>query len=128
MLIWDAKLQAIFQGRKMSKTLGNVIDPLDTIKDYGTDALRFTLSLGTAGQVCDSFFYFGMYCVVKFVCLSVIKTLFFLQDLNLSTERLTSNKAFTNKLWNAGKFLLQNLPDRSDVSAWDALLANKVPK
>ena len=73
------------------------------------------------------FFYFGMYCVVKFVCLSVIKTLFFLQDLNLSTERLTSNKAFTNKLWNAGKFLLQNLPDRSDVSAWDALLANKVP-
>nr|CAB3451990.1 unnamed protein product [Digitaria exilis] len=84
------------EGRKMSKTLGNVIDPLDTIKDYGTDALRFTLSLGTAGQ-----------------------------DLNLSTERLTSNKAFTNKLWNAGKFLLQNLPDRSDVSAWDALLANK---
>ena len=69
-----------------------------------------------------------MYCVVKFVCLSVIKTLFFLQDLNLSTEMLTSNKAFTNKLWNAGKFLLQILPDRSDVSAWDALLANKVPK
>ncbi|WVZ61983.1 hypothetical protein U9M48_011785 [Paspalum notatum var. saurae] len=84
------------EGRKMSKTLGNVIDPLDTIKDYGTDALRFTLSLGTAGQ-----------------------------DLNLSTERLTSNKAFTNKLWNAGKFLLQNLPDRSDVLAWDILLANK---
>ncbi|KAL6880588.1 hypothetical protein ACP4OV_012153 [Aristida adscensionis] len=84
------------EGRKMSKTLGNVIDPLDTIKVYGTDALRFTLSLGTAGQ-----------------------------DLNLSTERLTSNKAFTNKLWNAGKFLLQNLPDRSDVSAWDVLLANK---
>ena len=56
MLIWDAKLQAAFQGRKMSKTLGNVIDPLDNIKDYGTDALRFTLSLGTAGQVCDSFF------------------------------------------------------------------------
>ncbi|OEL34407.1 Valine--tRNA ligase, chloroplastic/mitochondrial 2 [Dichanthelium oligosanthes] len=84
------------EGRKMSKTLGNVIDPLDTIKDYGTDALRFTLSLGTAGQ-----------------------------DLNLSTERLTSNKAFTNKLWNAGKFLLQNLPDRSDTSAWDVLLANK---
>jgi len=69
-----------------------------------------------------------MYCVVKFVCFSVVKTLFLLQDLNLSTERLTSNKAFTNKLWNAGKFLLQNLPDRSDVSAWDALLANKVPK
>jgi valyl-tRNA synthetase len=50
---------------------------------------------------------------------------FLLQDLNLSTERLTSNKAFTNKLWNAGKFLLQNLPDRSDATAWDVLLANK---
>ncbi|TVU21994.1 hypothetical protein EJB05_31666 [Eragrostis curvula] len=84
------------EGRKMSKTLGNVIDPLDTIKEYGTDALRFTLSLGTAGQ-----------------------------DLNLSTERLTSNKAFTNKLWNAGKFLLQNMPDRSDATAWDVLLGNK---
>jgi valyl-tRNA synthetase len=35
----------------MSKTLGNVIDPLDTIKEFGTDALRFTISLGTAGQV-----------------------------------------------------------------------------
>lgn len=50
------------QGRKMSKTLGNVVDPLDTIKDYGTDALRFTLALGTAGQVCFlsflSFFFF----------------------------------------------------------------------
>uniref|UniRef100_A0A0E0E7R2 valine--tRNA ligase n=1 Tax=Oryza meridionalis TaxID=40149 RepID=A0A0E0E7R2_9ORYZ len=94
-LIRDSE-QVNFQGRKMSKTLGNVIDPLDTIKEYGTDALRFTLSMGTAGQ-----------------------------DLNLSTERLTSNKAFTNKLWNAGKFLLQNLPDRSDATAWDVLLANK---
>ncbi|KAL3617586.1 hypothetical protein CASFOL_037907 [Castilleja foliolosa] len=80
------------QGRKMSKTLGNVIDPLDTIKEYGTDALRFTLSLGTAGQ-----------------------------DLNLSMERLNSNKAFTNKLWNAGKFVLQNLPPQSDISAWRAI-------
>ncbi|KAJ9564681.1 hypothetical protein OSB04_000647 [Centaurea solstitialis] len=87
------------QGRKMSKTLGNVIDPLDTIKEFGTDALRFTLALGTAGQ-----------------------------DLNLSTERLTSNKAFTNKLWNAGKFVLQNLPARSDGSAWESLLAQKFDK
>ncbi|XP_031124177.1 valine--tRNA ligase, chloroplastic/mitochondrial 2 isoform X1 [Ipomoea triloba] len=84
------------QGRKMSKTLGNVIDPLDTIREYGTDALRFTLSLGTAGQ-----------------------------DLNLSTERLTSNKAFTNKLWNAGKFILQNLPRQDDQAAWDMLLSCK---
>ncbi|KAG2384375.1 Valine--tRNA ligase [Vigna angularis] len=84
------------QGRKMSKTLGNVVDPLDTIKDFGTDALRFTLALGTAGQ-----------------------------DLNLSTERLTSNKAFTNKLWNAGKFILQNLPNENDTSAWEKILSYK---
>ncbi|OVA06796.1 Aminoacyl-tRNA synthetase [Macleaya cordata] len=84
------------QGRKMSKTLGNVVDPLDTIKEFGTDALRFSLALGTAGQ-----------------------------DLNLSTERLTSNKAFTNKLWNAGKFVLQNLPSQSDASAWDNILEFK---
>ncbi|GMN28513.1 hypothetical protein TIFTF001_002077 [Ficus carica] len=78
------------QGRKMSKTLGNVIDPLDTIKEFGTDALRFTLALGTAGQ-----------------------------DLNLSTERLTANKAFTNKLWNAGKFVLQNLPSQDEAAVWE---------
>ncbi|CAN1227724.1 Valine--tRNA ligase, chloroplastic/mitochondrial 2 [Linum perenne] len=84
------------QGRKMSKTLGNVIDPLDTIKEYGTDALRFTLALGTAGQ-----------------------------DLNLSMERLTANKAFTNKLWNAGKFVLQNMPSQTDLSAWETILAHK---
>ncbi|CAN0913708.1 Valine--tRNA ligase, chloroplastic/mitochondrial 2 [Linum grandiflorum] len=84
------------QGRKMSKTLGNVIDPLDTIKEYGTDALRFTLALGTAGQ-----------------------------DLNLSMERLTANKAFTNKLWNAGKFVLQNLPSQTDSIAWETIVAHK---
>ncbi|KAI3993818.1 hypothetical protein MKX01_002831, partial [Papaver californicum] len=81
------------QGRKMSKSLGNVIDPLDTIREFGTDALRFSIALGTAGQ-----------------------------DLNLSVERLTSNKGFTNKLWNAGKFVLQNLPSQSDASAWDSIL------
>ncbi|XP_062165991.1 valine--tRNA ligase, chloroplastic/mitochondrial 2 isoform X4 [Alnus glutinosa] len=87
------------QGRKMSKTLGNVIDPIDTIKEFGTDALRFTLALGTAGQ-----------------------------DLNLSTERLASNKAFTNKLWNAGKFVLQNLPDQNDASTWESILAYKLDR
>ncbi|KAH1063020.1 hypothetical protein J1N35_028007 [Gossypium stocksii] len=83
----------------MSKTLGNVIDPLDPIKEFGTDALRFTLALGTAGQ-----------------------------DLNLSTERLTANKAFTNKLWNAGKFVLQVLPNRDNVSGWQNIEACKVSK
>ncbi|KAF4355382.1 hypothetical protein F8388_000673 [Cannabis sativa] len=87
------------QGRKMSKTLGNVIDPLDTIKEFGTDALRFTLALGTAGQ-----------------------------DLNLSTERLTSNKAFTNKLWNAGKFILQNLPSQDETSVWENIHSFQISK
>ncbi|KAK5787462.1 hypothetical protein PVK06_042116 [Gossypium arboreum] len=83
------------QGCKMSKTLGNVIDPIVTIKEFGTDALRFTLALGTAGQ-----------------------------DLNLSTERLTANTAFTNKLWNAGKFVLQVLPNRDNVSGWQNIEAS----
>lgn len=48
------------------------------------------------------------------------------QDLNLSTERLTSNKAFTNKLWNAGKFILQNLPSQTDAQSWEVMLAYKV--
>ncbi|KAL5974743.1 hypothetical protein ACLOJK_031414 [Asimina triloba] len=80
----------------MSKTLGNVIDPLDSIREYGADALRFTLALGTAGQ-----------------------------DLNLSSERLTSSKAFTNKLWNAGKFVLQNLPRQTESAAWKNILIHK---
>lgn len=141
-----------FQGRKMSKTLGNVIDPLDTIKEYGTDALRFTLSLGTAGQVCVSFssYFIGInnrrnqfpniITMLRFVELhsyrnhNLPKFSFwwsyqfypFLQDLNLSIERLNSNKAFTNKLWNAGKFVLQNLPRQNDLSAWEAMQDFKV--
>ena len=74
-------------------------------------------------------FFHTVFLILLFVAqlnMSVVNTPFLLQDLNLSTERLTSNKAFTNKLWNAGKFLLQNLPDKSDVSAWDVLLTNKV--
>lgn len=50
----------------MSKTLGNVIDPLDTIQEYGTDALRFTLSLGTAGQVCLKPFLLLSSCIFIF--------------------------------------------------------------
>lgn len=49
-----------------------------------------------------------------------------LQDVNLSMERLTSNKGFTNKLWNAGKFILLNLPPSSDNSAWERIQEHKV--
>lgn len=66
------------QGRKMSKTLGNVIDPLDVMGEFGTDALRFTLLTGsTPGQ-----------------------------DLNLSLKRVEANRNFANKLWNAGRLVL----------------------
>ena len=68
-------------GRKMSKTLGNVIDPLDVVEQYGADALRFTLATGsTPGQ-----------------------------DINLSIARIESNRNFSNKIWNATRFVLANL-------------------
>ncbi|GLC34463.1 hypothetical protein PLESTB_000726300 [Pleodorina starrii] len=80
------------KGRKMSKSLGNVVDPLDTIGQYGTDALRFTLATGTGVG----------------------------QDLNLSLERVTASRNFTNKMWNAGKFVLFNL-DKVSESEWESL-------
>ncbi len=66
------------QGRKMSKTLGNVIDPLNVMDQFGTDALRFTLLVGSAPG----------------------------QDINLSLEKVGANRNFANKLWNAGRFVL----------------------
>jgi valyl-tRNA synthetase len=68
-------------GRKMSKTYNNVIDPLDVMDEYGTDALRFTLLTGsTPGN-----------------------------DMNLSVERIAANRNFANKIWNAARFLISNL-------------------
>ena len=74
------------KGRKMSKSLGNVVDPLNVIEDQGCDALRFTLATGTAAG----------------------------QDLNLNMDRLASNRNFTNKIWNAGKFVLYALEGMDD--------------
>jgi valyl-tRNA synthetase len=69
------------QGRKMSKSLGNVVDPATVAAQSGTDALRFTLATGSAPGA----------------------------DLNLNPERLASARNLTNKLWNAGKFVLAAL-------------------
>ena len=69
------------QGQKMSKSKGNVIDPLHVIDEYGADAFRFTLA---------SFAAMG-------------------RDIKLSTERIAGYKAFANKLWNASRFALMNL-------------------
>ena len=71
------------QGRKMSKSLGNGIDPIEIIEKYGTDSLRFSLVLGiTAGN-----------------------------DIRYMPEKLDSASNFANKLWNASKFVLMNLED-----------------
>jgi valyl-tRNA synthetase len=68
------------QGRKMSKSLGNSPDPLDVIKEYGADALRFTvIYLAPLGQ-----------------------------DVLFSTDKCDIGRNFANKIWNAGRFLLMN--------------------
>ena len=71
------------QGRKMSKSLGNGIDPLEIIEKYGADALRFSLILGiTPGN-----------------------------DIRFMPEKLEQASNFANKLWNAARFVLMNLED-----------------
>jgi valyl-tRNA synthetase len=69
------------QGRKMSKTYGNVIDPIEVMDEFGADALRFTLLTGsTPGN-----------------------------DMNLSIDRVRANRNFANKIWNAARFTVANL-------------------
>ncbi|MDF2929033.1 MAG: Valyl-tRNA synthetase [Anaerospora sp.] len=71
------------QGRKMSKSLGNGIDPLEVIEKYGADTLRFTLVTGnTPGN-----------------------------DMRFYWERVESSRNFANKIWNASRFVLMNLED-----------------
>jgi len=71
------------QGRKMSKSLGNGIDPLDVINEYGADALRFTLVTGNSPG----------------------------NDMRFYMERVEANRNFANKLWNATRFVLMNLDE-----------------
>ncbi len=74
------------QGRKMSKSLGNGIDPLEVIDKYGADALRFSLATGNSPG----------------------------NDMRFSDEKVTSSRNFANKLWNASRFILMNLPEEID--------------
>ena len=70
-------------GRKMSKSLGNAVDPLEVIGEFGADAMRFTLvSIAATGT-----------------------------DLYLSTEKFHLGRNFANKLWNASRFVLMNFPE-----------------
>ena len=78
------------QGRKMSKTLGNGIDPLDVIDKYGTDSLRFSLVSGTTPG----------------------------NDIRYMPEKLEQASNFANKIWNAAKFITMNLADDEKVKAF----------
>lgn len=80
------------QGRKMSKSLGNGIDPLEVIEQYGADALRMTLITGNAPGNDMRFYY----------------------------ERVEANRNFANKIWNASRFIMMNMEGK-EVSAPSAL-------
>lgn len=98
------------QGRKMSKSLGNGIDPLIVIDEYGADALRFTLATGNSPG----------------------------NDMRFSDEKVGASRNFANKLWNAARFILMNLgedekaphiPDELALEdKWILSLFNKLTK
>ncbi|NTW17026.1 MAG: valine--tRNA ligase, partial [Syntrophaceae bacterium] len=88
----DVYLHALVRdemGEKMSKSKGNIIDPLEMIDKFGADAFRFTLAALTAQG----------------------------RDIRMSEERIAGNKHFINKIWNATRFSLMNLEDYSSSGA-----------
>ena len=92
------------QGRKMSKSLGNGIDPLEIVDQYGADALRFTLATGNAPG----------------------------NDMRFYIERVEASRNFANKIWNASRFTLMNLdvtenklPDLNDLQLEDKWILSK---
>src|SRR5690554_5579974 len=98
------------QGRKMSKSLGNGIDPLEIIQEYGADTLRFTLLTGAAPG----------------------------NDIRFQQEKVEASRNFANKIWNASRFVLMNLegepgpipqddldiPSRWILARYDATMAS----
>ncbi len=75
------------QGRKMSKSLGNGVDPLEVIDTYGADALRFSLATGNSPG----------------------------NDMRYIPERVESSRNFANKIWNAARFILMNLESDNEI-------------
>jgi valyl-tRNA synthetase len=75
------------QGRKMSKSLGNGVDPLEIIDRYGADALRFSLAMGVSPG----------------------------NDIRFSAEKVEGARNFANKVWNASRFVLMNTQTREDI-------------
>ncbi|MBR1623765.1 MAG: valine--tRNA ligase, partial [Pseudobutyrivibrio sp.] len=93
------------QGRKMSKSLGNGIDPLEIIENYGADALRLTLITGNAPG----------------------------NDMRFYNERVENSRNFANKVWNASRFIMMNLADNevttpaaADLATEDKWIISKV--
>ena len=85
------------QGRKMSKSLGNGVDPIEVIEKYGADTLRFMLVTGnTTGN-----------------------------DLRFHPERLEATRNFANKIWNASRFVLMNLEDYEEGPRGELTLADR---
>ncbi len=78
------------QGVKMSKTRGNVMDPLDLIEVYGADALRFALTTGTSPG----------------------------NNMRLNERKLEASRNFANKLWNAARFVITNLEGATGLEGW----------
>ena len=85
------------QGRKMSKSLGNGIDPLEIIENYGADALRLTLITGNAPG----------------------------NDMRFYNERVENSRNFANKVWNASRFIMMNLADNAVTEPSEADLATE---
>ena len=78
------------EGVKMSKTRGNVVDPLGLVDMYGADALRFALTTGNSPG----------------------------NNMRLNEQRLEASRNFANKLWNASRFVMTNLEDESAAATW----------
>ncbi len=81
------------EGVKMSKTKGNVVDPLELVRQYGADAVRFALTTGTSAG----------------------------NDMRMNEQKLEASRNFANKLWNAARFVIGNLEDASDLKDWHQL-------
>ena len=86
------------QGRKMSKSLGNGIDPIEVIEKYGADSLRFSLLSGTTMG----------------------------NDIKYMTEKLDQASNFANKIWNAAKFIINNMVDEKDILKFREENYNKI--
>ena len=87
-------------GAKMSKTRGNTLDPLELIERFGTDALRFALTTGTAPG----------------------------NDLRFGENRLEAARNFANKVWNASRFVISGLGEKSDLEGWHDLPPGENPE